>query len=81
MAWLVTVPLLFMKTVFVMKLEGYEAPDKCMTLGASAALMIIWGYPAELVVEGDSGQRWFYWSWPCCLSCASSTRAVGGSRR
>ena len=31
-----------------------------MSLGASAALIIIGSYPAELDVEGDSGQRWFY---------------------
>ena len=62
-----------MKTVLVMKLEGKDEPYKCMTSGASDALMIIRGYPAELVVEGESGQRWFDWLWPWFLSCTSST--------
>jgi len=61
MDWLLTVPLLLMEIVLVMKLEGSEANKKCTTLGASAALMIILGYPGELIVEGNLGARWFYW--------------------
>merc|ERR1712045_714211 len=38
-----------------------EASQKCVTLGVSSALMIVVGYPGELIVEGDLGQRWFYW--------------------
>eukprot|EP00932_Pfiesteria_piscicida_P015584 SRR837773.28015.p1 GENE.SRR837773.28015~~SRR837773.28015.p1 ORF type:complete len:239 (-),score=75.44 SRR837773.28015:132-848(-) len=62
MDWLLTVPLLLMEIVLVMKLEGAEATQKCTTLGGSAALMIILGYPGELIVEGDLGARWFYWA-------------------
>jgi len=61
MDWLLTVPLLLMEIVLVMKLEAKDASSKCMTLGASAALMIMLGYPGEQIVEGDLGQRWFYW--------------------
>merc|ERR1712165_411414 len=32
-----------------------------MTLGVSSALMIILGYPGELIVEGNLAERWKYW--------------------
>merc|ERR1712179_511859 len=32
------------------------------TLGASAGLMIILGYPGELIVEGNLAARWQYWA-------------------
>eukprot|EP00932_Pfiesteria_piscicida_P015324 SRR837773.27392.p1 GENE.SRR837773.27392~~SRR837773.27392.p1 ORF type:complete len:174 (-),score=52.67 SRR837773.27392:384-845(-) len=54
MDWLLTVPLLLMEIVLVMKLEGSEATQKCMSLGGSAALMIILGYPGELIVRATS---------------------------
>ena len=28
----------------------------------ASALMIIFGYPGELIIEGDLGTRWFYWA-------------------
>jgi len=61
MDWLLTVPLLLMEIVLVMKLSEEEARKKCMTLGASSALMIILGYPGELIVEGALAWRWLYW--------------------
>merc|ERR1719420_2689458 len=44
-----------------MKLPEAEASKKCMTLGVSSALMIILGYPGELIVEGALQTRWMYW--------------------
>lgn len=61
MDWLLTVPMLLMEIVLVMKLSSDEASKKCTTLGLSAALMIIVGYPGELIVEGNLGARWQYW--------------------
>jgi len=62
MDWLLTVPLLLMEIVLVMNLPEAEASNKCMTLGVSAALMIILGYPGELIVEGNLATRWQYWA-------------------
>jgi len=61
MDWLLTVPLLLMEIVLVMKLPEAEASKKCMTLGISSALMIILGYPGEVIVEGPLHTRWMYW--------------------
>merc|ERR1712100_239088 len=61
MDWLLTVPLLLMEIVLVMKLPEAEASKKCMTLGVSSALMIILGYPGEVIVEGPLSTRWRYW--------------------
>jgi len=61
MDWLLTVPLLLMEIVLVMKLPEEQASRKCMTLGVSSALMIILGYPGELIVEGALATRWMYW--------------------
>lgn len=62
MDWLLTVPLLLIEIVLVMKLSPEEARSKGTTLGASAALMIVLGYPGELIVEGNLGVRWMYWA-------------------
>merc|ERR1719179_95799 len=62
MDWLLTVPMLLMEIVLVMRLSSEEASQKCMTLGVSSALMIVLGYPGELIVEGDLSQRWMYWA-------------------
>jgi len=62
MDWLLTVPLLLMEIILVMNLPEAEASNKCMTLGVSAALMIILGYPGELIVEGNLTTRWQYWA-------------------
>merc|ERR1712139_12119 len=62
MDWLLTVPLLLMEIVLVMKLPAEEANSKCLTLGVSSALMIMVGYPGELIIEGpEINQRWRYW--------------------
>merc|ERR1711959_779199 len=60
MDWLLTAPLLLMEIVLVMKLPEAEASKKCVTLGVSSALMIILGYPGELIVEGPLATRWKY---------------------
>merc|ERR1719503_274333 len=62
MDWLLTVPMLLMEIVLVMKLPADEAKSKCTTLGLAAALMIVLGYPGELVMEGDLSVRWTYWA-------------------
>jgi len=61
MDWLLTVPMLLMEIVLVMNLSGEQASMKCKLLGSSAALMIVLGYPGELIVEGDLSIRWRYW--------------------
>merc|ERR1712147_552596 len=65
MDWLLTVPLLLMEIVLVMKLPEGEASKKCWTLGVSSAVMIIVGYPGELIVEGPLATRWICWA--CAL--------------
>jgi bacteriorhodopsin len=62
MDWLLTVPMLLMEIVLVMNLPEDQATTKCMTLGVAAALMIIIGYPGELIVEGNLSKRWHYWA-------------------
>jgi len=62
MDWLLTVPLLLIEIILVMKLSPEEAKSKCQTLGVGSALMIILGYPGELIVEGDLSTRWMYWA-------------------
>jgi len=61
MDWLLTVPMLLMEIVLVMKLSAEEATSKCISLGVSSALMIVVGYPGELIVEGNLGVRWLFW--------------------
>ena len=61
MDWLLTVPMLLMEIVLVMKLSSEEASQKCTTLGLASALMIILGYPGELIVEGELSTRWNFW--------------------
>merc|ERR1712147_542719 len=63
MDWLLTVPLLFMELVLVMKFDAKEAQQKSATLGAAAALMILLGYPGELITEGPQlSSRWMFWA-------------------
>jgi bacteriorhodopsin len=69
MDWLLTVPLLLMEIVLVMKLPEAEASNKCVSLGVSAALMIILGYPGELIVEGNLSMRWQYWAFAMVPFC------------
>merc|ERR1719231_1686602 len=61
MDWLLTVPLLLIEIVFVMKLSPEETSSKATQLGVAAALMIIFGYPGELVLDEEHiGTRWGY---------------------
>jgi len=63
MDWLLTVPLLLMEIVLVMKLDRNTAWKKSLYLGASSALMIIIGYPGEMILERDQlWKRWIFWA-------------------
>merc|ERR1712238_242210 len=56
------VPLLLIEIILVMKLPADESKSKATSLGVASALMIILGYPGELVTNADSlGTRWSYW--------------------
>ncbi len=62
MDWLLTVPLLLIEIVLVMDLSAEETVKKSWQLGVSSALMIILGYPGELILEADKlSTRWVYW--------------------
>jgi bacteriorhodopsin len=62
MDWLLTVPLLLIEIILVMNLDDAAKKDKGLKLGVSSALMIIIGYPGELVLDADNlGTRWVYW--------------------
>jgi len=62
MDWLLTVPLLLIEIVLVMNLNEEETFSKSWKLGVAAALMIILGYPGELILEKDQlSQRWLWW--------------------
>ena len=62
MDWLLTVPLLLIEIILVMKLTPEESQSKSVTLGAAAALMILAGYPGEIVLDADqAGTRWMFW--------------------
>lgn len=63
MDWLLTVPLLLIEIVLVMNLTSEEAYSKALSLGSASALMIILGYPGELILDPTQlGKRWLYWS-------------------
>lgn len=63
MDWLLTVPLLLIEIILVMKLDPEETVSKAVSLGASSALMIILGYPGELILDPDQlGGRWVWWT-------------------
>jgi len=59
MDWLLTVPLLLIEIILVMGLPAAETTNKSLTLGASAAVMIVLGYPGE--ISGQFGTRWCFW--------------------
>jgi bacteriorhodopsin len=61
MDWLLTVPLLLMEIVLTMTMSAEESSSYCKKLGFAAALMIILGYPGELLLEGNLNLRWTYW--------------------
>jgi bacteriorhodopsin len=62
MDWLLTVPLLLIEIVFVMKLDDAKTVSLATSLGFASGLMIILGYPGELIIEGDLSVRWMYWT-------------------
>jgi len=62
MDWLLTVPLLLTEIVMCMKLSEEEMSSNSWKLGSAAALMIILGYPGELLISEGLGQRWLYWA-------------------
>jgi bacteriorhodopsin len=63
MDWLLTVPLLLIEIILVMNLSDEDKKSQSIKLGVAAALMIIIGYPGELVLdEDDLGTRWLYWA-------------------
>jgi len=62
MDWLLTVPLLLIEIVLCMKLPAKEMTSMATKLGAAAALMIVLGYPGELIIEGDLSARLFWWT-------------------
>jgi len=67
MDWLLTVPMLLIEIVLVMRLSPEEASSKSTTLGVASALMIILGYPGELIIdEAGLGTRWMYWAAAMC---------------
>jgi len=63
MDWLLTVPMLLMEIVLTMKLSDEESQATCTKLGVSSALMILCGYPGELIIQADQlYMRWVYWA-------------------
>merc|ERR1711988_255231 len=62
MDWLLTVPLLLIEIVLVMKLSPEESATQCRNLGVLSALMIILGYPGELIMDEENlGTRFVFW--------------------
>jgi len=62
MDWLLTVPLLLIEIIFVMNLSEAETSSKATSLGVSSGLMILLGYPGELIMEEDAlAGRWMWW--------------------
>ena len=44
-----------------MKLDAKQTAALATKLGVSSGLMIILGYPGELIIEGDLSVRWMWW--------------------
>jgi len=61
MDWLLTVPLLLIEIVFCMNLTPEEVSSKAWSLGVASGLMIVLGYPGELIIEGNLNVRFMYW--------------------
>jgi len=62
MDWLLTVPLLLIEIILVMNLNEDETFSKSWKLGLAAALMIILGYPGELILDpAKLSGRWLWW--------------------
>jgi len=62
MDWLLTVPLLLMELVLVMPMKAEDKQKQSALLGTAAALMIILGYPGELITSGNMTMRWVWWA-------------------
>jgi len=64
MDWLLTVPLLLIEIVFVMQLSPSETVFKATTLGIASGLMIVIGYPGEMIgpTDADISMRWIFWA-------------------
>jgi len=63
MDWLLTVPLLLIEIVLVMDLTPADTTKKSWMLGVAAALMIILGYPGELILDQSQlSTRWIFWA-------------------
>merc|ERR1711998_41461 len=63
MDWLLTVPLLLMELVLVMDMSKEEKQRNSAILGTVSGLMILFGYPGELITEGPQlGTRWMFWA-------------------
>merc|ERR1712086_1133775 len=54
MDWLLTVPLLLIEIILVMDLSNEETVSKAWQLGSASALMIILGYPGDLLVFSNA---------------------------
>jgi len=66
MDWLLTVPLLLMEIILVMRLDKKTSARKSLQLGVAAAVMIIIGYPGELILEQSQlVKRWAFWAVAC----------------
>merc|ERR1719387_280425 len=63
MDWLLTVPLLLIEIIFCMNLPAGEISSKAWKLGVSSGLMIVLGYPGELIIESDElFTRFVFWA-------------------
>jgi len=60
--WLLTVPLLLLELVLVMRLSKEETYSKGTKLALAAAVMVILGYPGEIITDSSMyGDRWMWW--------------------
>merc|ERR1740130_94709 len=62
MDWLLTVPLPLIEIIFCCNLSPAETSDKAWKLGVASGLMIILGYPGELIIDGNLSTRWMWWA-------------------
>jgi len=62
MDWLLTVPMLLIEIIFCMNLTPEQTKSTALSLGVSSGLMIILGYPGELIIEGPLYTRFFWWA-------------------
>jgi bacteriorhodopsin len=61
--WLLTVPLLLLELVLVMRLSKEETYSKGTKLALAAAVMVVLGYPGEIITEEAAyGDRWMWWA-------------------